>query len=484
MTFVRRDIWNLQTAAAPWDPITLAYAGAVREMQNRPSTDPTSWTYQAAIHGTYTANLAGSLWNKCQHSSWHFLPWHRMYVYWFERMVRSIVVGFGGPSDWALPYWNYGRGDDQARSLPPAFREQTLPDGSPNPLFEPNRGPGINAGGMLARGIVDPSPALADLNFSPPPSPGFGGGASPIMQFDSHRGDLESQPHNVVHDGVGGLMGDPLTAAADPIFWLHHANIDRLWVRWLAQAGRANPMDQSWLNSDFPFFDERGNSVSSRTRDALDTVSQLNYRYDDAVPAVFRKPIWWLIARRRFIRFPPPPPPEREELVAATDNSIKLRGGPVSVRIPLTGAARIAAGRIQGEALGEHLYLRLEGLDTEDDHNVVYEVYLNMPAELRPGEFRSDFFVGNLSFFGAKHHRDVKVREGSPPGLTQTFEISGLVQELHQRERWNPEVMTVSFDPTGVTMPGGEVLLLADQKDVPTALIGRVSLFHSQIRGR
>src|SRR5262245_48667688 len=39
--FVRRDIWTLQ-AAAPWDPITEAYARAVRTMQARPSTDPTN----------------------------------------------------------------------------------------------------------------------------------------------------------------------------------------------------------------------------------------------------------------------------------------------------------------------------------------------------------------------------------------------------------------------------------------------------------
>jgi tyrosinase-like protein len=32
--------------------------------------------------------------------------------------------------------------------------------------------------------------------------------------------------------GIEGDLGSPATAARDPIFWLHHANIDRLWVRW------------------------------------------------------------------------------------------------------------------------------------------------------------------------------------------------------------------------------------------------------------
>ena len=29
--------------------------------------------------------------DQCQHNTWYFLPWHRMYLYWFERIVRSII---------------------------------------------------------------------------------------------------------------------------------------------------------------------------------------------------------------------------------------------------------------------------------------------------------------------------------------------------------------------------------------------------------
>ena len=58
------------------------------------------------------------------------------------------------------------------------------------------------------------------------------------------------QPHNVVHSALGGLMGDPDTAAQDPIFWLHHANVDRLWNHWIQQGGgRADPSDAAWLNT-------------------------------------------------------------------------------------------------------------------------------------------------------------------------------------------------------------------------------------------
>jgi hypothetical protein len=99
---------------------------------------------------------------------------------------------------------------------------------------------------------------------------GFGGQTTPPMQFANAYGDLELQPHNVVHSALGGLMGDPLTAAQDPIFWLHHANIDRLWNRWLQKGqGRADPTDSAWLNTTFTFYDEAGHAVYLRAPKSL-----------------------------------------------------------------------------------------------------------------------------------------------------------------------------------------------------------------------
>lgn len=81
--------------------------------------------------------------------AWYFLPWHRVYLY-FERIVGEAVTELGGPADCALPYWNYSDGQrPQVRQLPPAFRAQTLPDGSPNALFVSERGSAMNTAGQL-----------------------------------------------------------------------------------------------------------------------------------------------------------------------------------------------------------------------------------------------------------------------------------------------------------------------------------------------
>ena len=264
----------------PWDPITLAYAKAVKAMQARPATDPRSWTYQSAVHGTTASPPSGAVWNQCQHGSWYFLPWHRMYLHEFERIVRAEVIAQGGPSDWALPFWDYAAPGKAA--LPPAFRAATMPDGSPNPLRISQRNPSINGGALLPSSVTSSAAAMAETVFTPPgPPTGFGGGVTSPQHFFGATGALESTPHNVVHVTIGGWMSDPDTAASDPIFWLHHCNIDRLWEVWLHQGGgRANPTASGWLTTPFTLHDENATQVSLRGQDVVDTAVQLGYTYE------------------------------------------------------------------------------------------------------------------------------------------------------------------------------------------------------------
>ena len=81
-------------------------------------------------------------------------------------------------------------------------------------------------------------------------------------------------------------MTDPNCAALDPIFWLHHANIDRLWNNWLALGGRINPTEAAWLTQSFDLYDETGAQVTMTGADVVDSAAQLGYIYDDVAPAV------------------------------------------------------------------------------------------------------------------------------------------------------------------------------------------------------
>lgn len=110
---IRRNVYSLPT----WDDTLLWCARAIAELQQRPLDDPTGWRYQAAIHD-YDAELdelatpadtppsqadQARYWRRCQHFTWFFLPWHRMYLLYFERIIAAAVVRLGGPPDWALP---------------------------------------------------------------------------------------------------------------------------------------------------------------------------------------------------------------------------------------------------------------------------------------------------------------------------------------------------------------------------------------------
>ncbi|MGH3870503.1 MAG: tyrosinase family protein [Pseudonocardiaceae bacterium] len=481
-TFVRRDVWALQApdVVAPWDPITVAYAQAVAVMQARPATDPTSWTYQAAIHGSYASPPPGARWNECQHQSWYFLSWHRMYLYYFERIVRAAVLSAGGPADFALPYWNYDQ-PFPANTLPRPFREPTLPDGSPNPLFLPfpRRSNAIANGFQLSPLVTSSSAAMAMRSFTGPPGPGFGGGKRPPAQFGDSVGALEQTPHNNIHVQVsgplsdpcqGGLMGDASCAALDPIFWLHHANIDRLWNQWLTLGGgRANPRDAAWLDQPFTLYDETAAAVTLTGAQVVDSAAQLRYRYDTdpSVPALAVS----------MSDAAAPEPSEPPELAAATEQPLELTGAARSVELTVPASTRslLAGVSVQARAM----YLNVEDIEAERNPGIVYGVFLNMPPD-DPAADRARYHVGNIALFGIEAMNDPDSEHGGVPGFRHTFDITRIVNELRAADNWEPHAITVTFEPiTPIPPPGEEGLAgpLIEEADVAPMRIGRVSLF-------
>ena len=51
-------------------------------------------------------------------------------------------------------------------------------------------------------------------------------------------GMVEGYGHNHIHQLIGGAMKHPRTSARDPMFWLHHSNVDRVWATWHRNRGR------------------------------------------------------------------------------------------------------------------------------------------------------------------------------------------------------------------------------------------------------
>lgn len=265
---VRRDINTL----APDDPIILTYAAAVRYLRLLPSGDRRSWNNLTSIHM-----------NWCTHQNWYLLPWHREYLLALERIIQSLPMrAVPRASEFSMPYWDWTRNP----RLPTAFTRRTLNDGSANPLLDRSRRVGPNAVipaeliGTAAMRSVYGAPTFETFASSRPA--GQNNTNSSWQRVTSAQGFLEATPHNGVHNWIGGNM---LTMASprDPIFFLHHANIDRIWASWNAH-GNMNTSATAWLNFTFTqnFVQPNGVRYNRRVRD----INMSTYSYERLDPRV------------------------------------------------------------------------------------------------------------------------------------------------------------------------------------------------------
>jgi tyrosinase len=422
-------------------PEIAALKKGVEVMKSKPATDPTSWLYQANMHGTYDGPPL-DLWNTCQHGSFFFLSWHRMYLYYFERILRAS----SGDTNFALPFWDYT--DPAQRALPEPFR---LPADATNPLFVAERAPGINAGALLPESATQFEVAMTFTNFASPGGSGlsFGGPTIPgPVHFGSPPGQLESQPHNIIHVLVGGnsgWMSDPNLAARDAIFWLHHANIDRLWTVWSSRGGgRVNPTTGNWPTQTFSFFDFDGTKVTLTGQQVVDTAAQLNYTYAEGTgdgpglqSAGEDKPAAAYTDDRR-------------DVVTDKKVSARLRGQRSTVAVSLPAAEPEAVGDE-----GRPWTLVIEGLKFGRP-GIFYEVYANLPQGATPDP-KGPNYVGNVAFFGQLENGEAahQGEKGLHGDATLSYDITELLGRLRGQAGFTGN-LTLHFEPRGLEAPPGQ----------------------------
>jgi tyrosinase len=466
----RRDVWTL-SREDDWHPIIRWYERAVRALQEKEDlSNPRSWLHLANIHGTFMRRrdwprgLDKRAWNACQHGSWFFLPWHRMYLHHFEKIVRDAIVELGGPRGWALPFWNYNAKRPETLTLPPAFRARKTPANKDNALFVSRRRQSINDGEPLDADDVETSGWADRFTAESEVIPTFGGPKTGWTHSGPAIGQLELEPHGLVHVGVGGTDGNPQSggfmsffelAARDPIFWLHHANVDRLWEAWRNERSRhRNPRDKDWLSAVYSFGSGKW-LTTLKVRDVVDTTSApLLYRYQGvAVPEEARE----LVAETATSGEREAIMPEEEsimneeeirpELVGASDTKIPLGEGPTVVGIttsrprrPITGPT-VAAD----EGVPERVYLTLENVTATSLGAGTYLIHVNVPEGSDPRS-RPDRRVGKISTFGLMEaSRSDDVHAGS--GATFSFEITDIVRRLEAADDWDPDEIRVSITP-------------------------------------
>jgi tyrosinase len=482
------NIRKMVTFDPVWDSTLVWYERAVAKMKSRSTEDPTSWDYQAAIHGTLlTANHRS--WNTCEHGGWYFFPWHRAYLLAFEAIVRSTVVSLSGPSDWSLPYWDYERAEKDA--LPPAFRRKKKSDGTKNHLYVKKRFADINDGASLRSLIgllgqraeigLSSVRGLAASTFSGDGSNveypfGFGGGPTPSSFQENSAADIEAQMHGNVHVLIGlggGLMARPRTAAADPIFWLHHANIDRLWSQWAADTRHQDPTDVAWRRQEWTFFTPTGDVKLAHPGDVENTVA-LGYRYDSVpepvspIDAVAGPPTVGAMPGDGAGRSGP-----RDLQPVGWSNPVTLTGHEVAAEVTVDqkSLTRVAPQGLDAPAQVRP-YLELADIEAPESPDILYGVYLHAPST-RPSE---DALVGVVSFFGAPSQprgTDTHLHR-----LRYVFDITDALAVLTGAPGHPPDGISVTFRPLGPAQVAAARGLDAAEPDTAQVTIGRVALLY------
>lgn len=466
-TVERRNVWELHRKEE-WHPTILWYAKAVGALQAVTNlSDPRSWLHLANIHGTDTprqqwpAGFTDRTWNACQHGSWYFLPWHRIYLHHFEKIVRKTIVDLQGPADWALPFWNYDPADPETLGLPPEFTDRTGKDGKPNPLFRAGRLAAINQGGRVPASDVELTVRGPNgqrrpwtRRFSSPSTvvPTFGGVQTGWEHEGLANGQLENEPHGMVHNDVGGvtppfgLMTRFETAAQDPVFWMHHSNVDRLWEVW-RNAANDDPLPTSsnWLGARFTF--GSGTSLTRLTVGEVlrTTDAPLEYRYTD-VPVPVTPVAGPMLAEADDAVGAPEAAADEvpPELVGSVDG-VALGASPHEVTIETAAPQAPSLAEAEDGTDEAPTYLALENVTATEPGTHRYTVHVALPAGADRGD-HPEREVGRFSTFGVVEatRRD---DEHSGAGLTYSFDITPVVAELQAAGEWDPDRLTVTVTP-------------------------------------
>ncbi|XP_051124777.1 polyphenol oxidase, chloroplastic-like [Andrographis paniculata] len=358
---------------------------AVEIMRALPDDDPRSFKQQANVHCAYcdgAYDQAGFPDLELQvHNSWLFFPFHRYYLYFFERILGKLI----DDPNFAMPFWNW---DSPAGMTIPAMYANPR-----SALYDP------------LRDRAHQPPTVVDLNFSGGDSAAdqitqrnlttmyrqmvsnsrtsrlfFG---SPYRRGEDPNpgsGSIENIPHGPVHVWTGDSkqpnfenMGNFYSAGRDPIFFAHHSNIDRLWTVWKTLGGRRKDIDdRDYLDASFVFYDENAQMVRVKVRDCLDQ-GKLGYVYQDVE-------IPWLNSR---------PTPRISSAVRKLKNLVKARAADTAARGPkdvfpakldrvvkvMVKRPKKKRSRKEKDELEEILVI--EGIEVDRDVYAKFDVFIN-----------------------------------------------------------------------------------------------------------
>ncbi|KAL3508869.1 hypothetical protein ACH5RR_028270 [Cinchona calisaya] len=411
---------NTRLAAQLVDDNWLAkYKKALTAMRKLDDSDPRSFKAQANVHcaycngGYYQAGYEASKLILDVHFSWIFFPFHRWYLYFFERICQK----YADDDTFAIPFWNWD--SPSGMFLPSIFKD------SSSPLYDSLRNSNhltkvldLNYDGtdtsdstitVIKNNLITMKKQM--VTQSTTAAAFFGKSFLAGDASDPGAGTIETTPHNNVHRWVGDPneshgedMGAFYSAGRDPVFYCHHANVDRMWNIWNSLGGQ-NFTDSDWLNSSFYFYNEEAQLVKVFVKDCVNT-KLLGYDYQDVgIP--------WLYstskARRTGATLPSAPTPG-EVFPTTLEKTIT-----VAVKRP-------KKVRTKQEKQKSEEVLDIFGIEYNTGEFVKFDVYINEDNPSESGPEKTEFLGG---FINVPHGHSMISTTSKSFALTEVLEELG-----------------------------------------------------------
>lgn len=391
-----------------------SFLNAIAAMRrNTNPADQGSLQYWAAVHQQF-----------CPHGVSYFVSWHRGYLYYFEQQLR---ISSGDPT-LNLPYWDY--------YLYPIIPSEFTDTAASNPLYVPRNSTNVyNA-----------------LDLSPFSSTVYNFQRGTTNAFEVR---IETAPHNAVHDLIGGIMST-MQSPLDPIFYLHHANIDRLTHAWALPDGKGIPYTTYPYSSttSSPYWAGLNTYASDLTIDRYKTCDPtwLGYDYSNDAPPSSMPPLAQtasldstsLTLSQPIPNYERPPlvdfqkiPGERRSRVRYSMGglgNVSFSENSFRVQIQFTSIdaatlARVIEGRRNNRDNSEmsnySLKLVLDGVFATEvgrSGGYFFEVFVNMPRQVETIEERITYLVGAIGPYqiaAASHHGNRRIELDLTEALTR-----------------------------------------------------------------
>jgi hypothetical protein len=432
---------------------------ALEKMRQMDCAQTSSWYYQGAMHWVPDTVLNNRLcasyhtsadlkkaWDNCTHFlsnkslSINFLVWHRLYIYHFESIVRKI----SGDSTFALPYWGY---TDTVNVTANRTLNQLLRDPKSS-LYTTSRYDSLNKGFPIS-GEVVPTLDLTKLFQN--------------TDFFLFSNQIEAAPHGSMHDYIGagnnqrymiyneiyqkiyngGLMANVPSAGFDPVFWLHHSNIDRIWQQWTNSANGKDITLADLKENPVPyqFFDADGKEIVYTPEQIIKIIYNLDYNFDDTKvnQAVTTKQVASVLMSKKVIS---------DTIVSKTINKqVPVKGLNFSVANQHKQQIALFSSK-NSSGIHKTAVVKID-VEVNQEPKGIYQVYINLPKGAKP-DTKGNYFAGFMTFFGASHFGSMKMgdmKKGEKAVLTFYYDLT---DEFDKTGALNKENFDVSiFNQSG-----------------------------------